>query len=80
MFDDTDSLCGCRLVAVGETGRGAELEPDVDGREKTESVGEGGGSEHGYGFAQNTKSAIAWMMCVQESQAVGSRRREWASR
>ena len=49
MSDDTDSLCGCRFVAVGETGRGAELEPDVDGREKTESVGEGGGSEFDMG-------------------------------
>ena len=41
----TDDLLWDRRADMGETGRGAELEPDVEGRENTESVGEGGGCE-----------------------------------
>ena len=44
MSDELEGLLEARLAAAGETGRGAELEPAVDGREseKIESVGEGG--------------------------------------
>lgn len=42
MSDDIDALFRGRFAIVGEIGRGVVLEPAVEGRENTESVGDGG--------------------------------------